>query len=218
MNYLSSTIGRKQLVGITGIGLSLFVLTHMAGNILLFVGAEAYNKYSYALISNPLIYFAEAGLLLLFLIHLGLALKLSVENARAKEKYAVLPSGEKGTSPTKRSLLHQGVIILVFVVLHLITFKFGPEYSVVYDGVAIRDLFRLVVEVFQSPVYTWGYMLAMMVLGFHLSHGLHSSVKTLGFNHPRYEMKVKIFSRIFALIVAGGFLIQPLYIHYIYKG
>lgn len=70
MNYFSSTIGRKQMVGVAGLGLSLFVLTHMAGNLFMFIGPEAYNKYAHALTSNPLIYIAEGGLISIFLLHL----------------------------------------------------------------------------------------------------------------------------------------------------
>ena len=79
-NYLQSSIGKKQIVAITGIIWSGFVLTHMAGNLLIFAGSDAYNKYSYALTSNPAIYIAEAVLLLSLISHVVLAIKLTMEN------------------------------------------------------------------------------------------------------------------------------------------
>src|SRR5258708_6746650 len=101
--WFGSTIGRKQLIGLTGIGLSLFVLIHMLENMLILVGPKAYNEYAHMLTSNPLIYIAEAGLLALFIIHLTIALALSFKNWRARDShYAVMSNGEKRTSWTQR--------------------------------------------------------------------------------------------------------------------
>lgn len=217
--YFTSTIGRKHLVGLTGLGLSLFVFTHVLGNFLIFVGPEAYNMYSHKLITNPLIYVAEVGLLGLFLVHLGLAMKLSMENRQARSQgYAMSASGEKATCLITKTMWHQGLLIFVFVVLHLWTFKFGTTYEVEYNGVVVRDLFRLVIEVFQSPVYVVGYVVLMVVLGLHLSHGVSSAFQSLGFHHPRYVRCVKQLGWAFAAFVSLGFIAQPLYVFLIYKG
>jgi succinate dehydrogenase / fumarate reductase cytochrome b subunit len=206
-------------VGVTGLLLSGFVFTHVLGNFLIFVGPQAYNMYSHALISNPAIYVAEALLLIFFIAHLGIAIRLSFENSAARpEKYAVVAKGEKATSAVTKGMWAQGVIILVFTVLHLITFKFGPYYTVNYDGVEVRDLFRLVVEVFQSPVYVVGYVFALIVLGAHLSHGVSSAFQTLGFHHPKYTPCVKRAGLAFALFVSLGFISQPLYVFFVHKG
>ena len=124
MKYWKSTIGRKQMVGLGGLALALFVLIHMLGNLLIFVGPRAYNEYSHALTSNELIYLAEAGLVLFFLVHVIFSLALQLRNWAARPQgYAVKSNGPKGTSPVKRSLWAQGIIILVFIILHLVTFK-----------------------------------------------------------------------------------------------
>lgn len=218
-SYFASTIGSKQLVGLTGLGLSLFVLIHMLGNLLIFVSPEAYNLYSNTLITNRGIYFAEAGLLLIFLVHIGMASWVSLLNIRARSsRYARFPSGPKGTSLIARTMWAQGAVILVFTVLHLITFKFGTLYEVEYDGLVVRDLHRLVIEVFQEPVYVIWYVFALLVLGFHLSHGVASSLQTFGINHPRYNPWFKKIGYAYALIVALGFIAQPLYVYLIHKG
>lgn len=215
--WLGSSVGRKQLIGVSGLGLSLFVLIHMAGNMLILASPEAYNKYSHALVTNPLIYAAEVGLVLLFLAHLGLALRLSWSNFRARDtRYAVWPNGAKRTSPVQRSLWAQGLLILVFVILHLITFKYGPHYSVTYDGVEMRDLHRLVLEVFSQPGYVVWYVIALIVLGLHLWHGVRSSFQTLGVNHPRYNCAIKFLGRCYAVVVTAGFLSQPIYVYFIH--
>jgi succinate dehydrogenase / fumarate reductase cytochrome b subunit len=210
---MCSTIGRKQLVGVTGLGLSFFLLTHMAGNMLILVSPEAYNKYSYALISNPLLPAAEIGLLVAFVAHLALAIRLQIMNWGARDsRYAVKSNGAKATSIIQRSLWAQGLLILVFVILHLITFKYGPHYTVTYDGHEMRDLHKLVLEVFSSPGYVAWYIVALLVLLLHLSHGVGSAFQTLGIHHPRYQKPIRCFSIGYAFIVIAGFLSQPIYV------
>jgi len=213
MSYFSSTIGRKQIVGICGLGLSFFVLTHMLGNLLLFLGPQAYNEYGHALTSNKLIYIAEAGLLALIFGHVIYTLLLTLRNKKARpQKYAVTPAGEKKTNFAAKTMVYQGVIILVFIVHHLLTFKFGEEYEVQYGDVVMRDLYRLMVEVFDQPLYVAWYVIAVIILGTHLGHGFSSSFKSLGFNHPKYVSKIDNAGCVYAIIVCLGFIAQPLYI------
>lgn len=217
--WITSNIGRKQLIGISGLGLSLFVLSHMLGNMLILVGPKIYNNYSHALISNPLIYVAEAGLIAIFVMHLVLALKISWINWKARDsRYAVMSHGEKGTSWIQRSLWAQGLLILVFVILHIITFKYGTYYSADYGQGEIRDLHKLVIEVFQQPGYVAWYLVALVVLGFHLSHGVGSSLQTFGIHHPRFQKGIKCFSWFYAIVVTIGFLSQPIYVFFIHRG
>ena len=214
--WIGSTIGRKQLIGVTGLALSGFVLTHMLGNMLILVGAEKYNEYAHALVSNPLLPLAEGGLLLAFLAHLIYALRLTVMNWSARDtRYAVRSNGAKRTKWTQRTLWAQGLVILVFLILHLITFKYGPEYKVTYGTTEMRDLHRLVIEVFQQPIYVAWYAVALVILCLHLSHGFGSSLQTLGVNHPRYNVAIKGLSWVYALLVTVGFLSQPIYVFFL---
>lgn len=216
---LCSTIGKKQLVGVTGLGLSLFVLIHMLENMLILIGPRAYNEYSHMLVSNPLIYIAEIGLLAFFVAHLGIALRLTWQNCGARgSRYAVWSNGAKGTSIIQRSLWGQGLLILVFVILHLATFKYGPYYTANYGQGEIRDLHKLVIEVFHEPGYVAWYIFVLMVLGFHLSHGVGSSFQTFGIHHPRYQKCIRCLSIGYAGVVAIGFIVQPIYVYFIYRG
>ena len=203
--FLQSTVWRKVFIGLTGLGLAFFILIHMSGNLLLFVGEKSYNMYSHTLISNPLTLFFEIGLLLTFIIHILWALALAIYNRRTKG-----PSVEKDSA---NSLIHktlwiQGVIILIFVILHLITFKFGTSYTAIYEGQEVRDLFRLVNEVFQKPLYVTWYLFSLLVLSFHLNHGLQASLRSLGFYHKPYIQRIGL---IYSLIVTLGFMAQPIY-------
>src|SRR5690242_3338087 len=130
---LWTTVLQKQALSLAGLAWTLFVLTHMLGNMLIFLGAEAYNRYSHALVSNPFIYLAEAGLVGFLLVHVISALVITCRNRRARPvAYAVKTHGDKAASLSSRTMIYQGVLILVFVILHLITFKYGPHYTVVY--------------------------------------------------------------------------------------
>lgn len=214
-----ATITRKQIVALSGIGLAVFVMIHMAGNMLIFLGPQAYNEYSHALTSNHFIYVAELGLIAMFLGHAFYASYLTWKNYRARDtRYAMRASGAKRTPWLHRTLFAQGLILLVFVILHLITFKYGPEYSVNYGHGEIRDLFKLVVEEFHEPELVAWYVVALLILGFHLSHGVSSTVQTFGLHHPRYQKAIFRFGVLYALVVSLGFIAQPIYIYCFYKG
>jgi succinate dehydrogenase / fumarate reductase cytochrome b subunit len=208
-SYFSSTIGRKQIMALSGLALAGFVLTHMAGNLLLFVGPEAYNTYGYKLTSNPLIYVAEAGLIAFFLFHIIKGILVTITNVSArKTRYAKIPNGEKAANFGSRTMIYHGIVITVFVVHHLITFKYGPVYMVTYEGVEMRDLYRLVIEVFQSPLYVAWYAFAVILLGIHLSHGVYSAFQTLGVSNPT---KLRCLSAAYGLLIGIGFISQPIF-------
>jgi succinate dehydrogenase / fumarate reductase cytochrome b subunit len=215
--FLCSSIGKKSVMAITGLIWSGFVLSHMIGNLLIFVSAEAYNKYSHMLISNPAIYIAEGALLVTILVHAFDGMKLSWENRQARpERYAVSPSPQKGASVASKSMIFTGSLMFAFLIYHLITFKFGPYFEVTYDGVVMRDIFKVVVEVFQNPLYVAGYVVCMVFVGLHLSHGFQSSFQSLGFYHPKYSALIKKFGCFYSFIVAAGFIAQPIYVFFVY--
>ena len=203
-------------MGLAGLVWTLFVAGHMAGNLLIFAGPEAFNKYGHAIVSNKaLLYGTEIALVLSILVHVSLAIILTIQNKKAKpQKYAVAPHVEKKGSLASKTMALHGSIILFFIIYHLITFKYGPVYYVEYDGVTMRDLFRLVTEVFSSPAYVAGYIVCLILLGLHLSHGAYSVFQSLGLNHPHYMPTIKKAGWAYAIIVAGGFISQPIYVFF----
>jgi succinate dehydrogenase / fumarate reductase cytochrome b subunit len=202
-------------MGITGLGLCGFLLVHMSGNLLLFVGPEAFNMYSHKLVSNPLIYVAEVGLVALFLVHVFKAVLVSWHNKQARPvDYIRHTNGDKHTTPVSRTLMAQGLIILVFVILHLATFKYGPHYKITYNGEEVRDIYRLVIEVFHQPGYVVWYTIALLVLSLHLGHGFYSCFQTLGLNHPKYTPALKAIGLIYDVVVSAGFLVLPFYAYF----
>lgn len=216
VRYLSSTIGRKYLMAISGLVWTLFVLTHMLGNLLIFAGSDAYNFYSHKLINNPLIYLAEAGLVLFIGVHAATGISLKLRNLRSKPQlYAVSPKGVKGASLSSKSMIWSGTITLVFLILHLITFKFGAYYETTVDGILMRDIYKLVIECFEKTGYVVWYGICLILVGLHLYHGVASSFQTLGINHPKFNEAIKGFGWAYSIIVAVGFLAVPFYVFFI---
>jgi succinate dehydrogenase / fumarate reductase cytochrome b subunit len=114
-------------------------------------------------------------------------------------------------------MIYTGVVVLAFLVYHVLTFKYGPGvdegYVMTIDGVAVRDLYRLVVETFAQLPYTIIYVAVMALLGFHLRHGFWSAFQSLGMNHPRYTPIIYGIALLFAVVMAVGFLIIPVAVY-----
>ncbi|KAB2877730.1 succinate dehydrogenase cytochrome b subunit [bacterium] len=217
-SILWSSVGKKILTGLTGILLTLFVIGHMAGNMSLFIGSVAFNSYTKKLESlGLLLYVIEIGLVSVFVIHaiIGISIYLKKREARP-EPYMKSGDASGNTQKTVSSvtMIWTGLIMLVFTVLHLITFKYGPHYLTVIDGVAVRDLYRLVIEVFQRPSYTFGYVIVMILLGFHLRHGFWSAFQSLGLTNPRMKAIVYGLGIFLSFLLAIGFLSMPLCIYF----
>jgi succinate dehydrogenase / fumarate reductase cytochrome b subunit len=217
-----STVARKILLAVTGLGLSLFVLGHLAGNLLLFVSSEAFNSYSNHLISlGPLLVVIELGLLAFFLIHIFTAALTTWKNWRSRGKsYSVSDSrgGPSRMTIASKTMIWSGLVILIFLVFHVITLKYGPGieqgYVTTIDGEQVRDLYRLVVQLFSDPLYTLFYVVSMGFLGLHLSHGIWSAVQSLGGFHRRLTPIVYGFGFAAALAFAVGFLVIPVWFYF----
>lgn len=210
-----SSIGQKQVMAVTGLLLCGFLVTHMLGNFTLFIGPDAFNKYSHALTSNPLIYLAEVGLAALFLSHIVMAFRVIIANKQARPTpyYSYKKSGRGGTFASA-TMAYSGVIALIFLVIHIQGLKFGTHYTTVIGGVEMRDIYKTTIEYFQDPLHIAGYIVAMIALGVHTSHGFWSAFQTLGLNHPKYMPKIQLLSTLFGFYVTIGFSVLPIFCYY----
>lgn len=218
LKALESPVGRKLLTGVTGVGLMLFIIGHLAGNLTIFGGEQAFNRYTLALESmGVFLYIIEFILAAGFLLHAWLG--ISIWWRRRKARPAGYRKYESKGGPSKqtwaaRSMIFTGIVLLVFLVIHLDTFKFGATETVMIDGQQARDLKALVVEKFQNPLYTFGYTFVMILLGFHLGHGFWSAFTSLTMKHNRFSSVIYAVGVVFALLMAAGFLFVPLYIYF----
>jgi succinate dehydrogenase / fumarate reductase cytochrome b subunit len=184
----------------------------MLGNFLIFKGPDFFNAYSHALISNPLIGVAELILTLIFLTHIGMAIKLVRENklARPIEYHSRKLSG-RGATFASSTMPYTGMITLVFLIFHILGLKYGTVYSTNVHGIEMRDIYKTTVEYFQSPLHLAGYLVAVISLGIHVGHGFWSAFQSLGLNHPKYMPKIKILSRIYGLVIILAYCSFPLF-------
>jgi succinate dehydrogenase / fumarate reductase, cytochrome b subunit len=211
----STSVGTKLLIALTGLALVGFLIFHLAGNLLLFFGPVAYNEHAHALISNPLVVPAELGLLAVFLLHAFKAVSNFVRNRGARpRRYEVAKwaGGASRKSLASASMIVSGLIILAFVPFHLVKFKYGPYYAAPEPGV--RDLYRLLIEVFQSGWTVAVYVITMIVIGMHLRHGVSSSLQSLGLIPARWIRTFLFTGIVVALLVGAGFVLIPIYAYF----
>ncbi|MEO0541946.1 MAG: succinate dehydrogenase cytochrome b subunit [Cyanobacteria bacterium P01_A01_bin.105] len=230
--FALSPIGKKLLTGMTGLGLVLFVLGHLVGNLTLFFSTNAYNQLGQLIESlGPLTGAVELLLLGAVMFHAALGLQIFIDKVRARsDRYAAYqskgqPTGQSGPasaaapsyqSLSSRSMIWTGLVLAVFLVWHLATFKFGPHYLV--PDTEIRDLSRLVVEKFSQPAYVGGYGAVMVLLGVHLRHGLWSALQSLGLLNQRLRPFVYGTGTVLAILIATGFLGLPVAIYFDWLG
>lgn len=210
----SSSIGSKFLIALTGLFLVIFLFAHLAGNLLVIAGPQAFNDYSHRLTSNPLVYVAELGLIAIFLLHIAKTVGLVAGSYAArpdryrKRQWARTKNARSRKSASSSTMIVTGTIMLLFVVTHLATFKFGPYYESP-DG--IRDIYRLQLAVFSNPGYVAFYIVAMGVIVFHLWHGISSALQSFGVNSPTWTPRLMLIGRGLAVLIGIGFAILPIY-------
>jgi len=208
----STAVGRKALMALTGLLMIGFLVTHLAGNLLVFEGPATFNGYSHSLLSPPMLYLTyliEVALLVFFLVHLIAALLVTARNRDARPvRYARRrwAGGTSHKSISSTTMILSGLVVLVFVPLHLWTFKFGPHYVTTTEP-HVRDLYRLVIEEFHEPGEVVWYVLAMLVIGFHLWHGFGSAFESLG---VPYRLPLRRVGQALAVVLAGGFALIPI--------
>lgn len=215
LRMLGSSVGNKLLLGLTGLALFGFLIVHLAGNLLAFIGGPSYNEHADALISNPLIIPAELGLLAIFLTHIYKAVVNYRQNRAARTVGYGIKTNAGG--PSRKSLasstmIWTGLSVLLFVVIHLKLFKYGPVYQ--EAGTGFRDLYRLMLEDFTKPLVVAGYVLAMFLLGMHLRHGISSSIQSLGLMPDSWTVRILRAGIVLAIVIASLFAVIPVAVYF----
>lgn len=216
--FLNSQVGRKIATGVTGLGLVLFIIVHLIGNLTYFGGAEAINTYSYSLHElGPLLWVVRLGLLAFFLYHAwhGIWIWWGSRQARP-EKYEVHATRGKPSrqSWSSRSMIYTGILLFLFVITHLYTFAFYDFQMVIHDGVEMNNVHLRLTEVFQSPGYTIYYVAIMVLLGMHIRHGVWSAFQSLGWMSRKTNPIIYSIAYAMAMIIAIGFIGLPLIIYF----
>lgn len=234
-NALTSSIGQKLLMSLTGLFLVIFLVVHLVGNIsLLYNDGEAFNTYAHFMRHNPIILASEVILFGGFLLHIVQGIMLTAKNKAARSQgYAVAHKSDK-VKWTSKYMGAFGIILIAFLGLHLFdffSFKFfrelgelnienlsyltNTDHIVNYGVEDMPNLHAKVHEVYVNSPFHWiVYTLAMLVVGLHLSHGFQSAFQSLGINHKKYTPLIKGVGTVYAVLVPLGFALIPLLIKF----
>ncbi len=213
----SGTIGRKLTMGLTGLFLVSFLVVHLIGNLQLFYsdGGKAFNVYSKFMSTNGLIRILEIGLVAGFVIHIYTSYVLTQRNKAARPVAYAKPSETKVSWFSKNMGL-SGSIVLIFLIIHLknfwFSYKFGEVPTTTYDGEEYRDMYYLVDSVFSNEWwYSILYVVAMLLLGFHLNHGFQSAFRTFGLDHKKYSPLITNIGALISIVIPALFAAMPIY-------
>lgn len=207
-------------MAISGLLLIGYLITHLIANLMTLLpdGGRTLNLYSYTLHKlGPLLTLARIVLAILFISHIISGIRVILENRRGRtSRYAVTASkgGPSKLSAASLWMAKTGIVLMIYVPVHVWMFTLGPYYETVIDGVVMRDLYRLTVEQFNNPVVAFSYSAVMLLLWLHLRHGFWSALQTLGAMRPRWSPVIYSFGYLFAILLAGGFLLLPLYVYF----
>jgi succinate dehydrogenase / fumarate reductase, cytochrome b subunit len=220
VKMLNSSLGLKYVMGLTGVALLGFVLMHMIGNLAVFSGEEALNNYAAFLHSDMMkkpLWIARIGLLVIFTVHIGAALKLNAINQNARDRgYRVQETIQ--ASFASRYMVMTGLVVLAFVVLHLahFTLKIGPwaEFADLKTAKGGANVYAMVIAGFKGHAtgipMALIYVACNLLLALHISHGASSLFQSLGVNHPRYQPLFRSLGPLLGVTIAVGNLAIPL--------
>jgi succinate dehydrogenase / fumarate reductase cytochrome b subunit len=220
-NLFTSSLGKKFIMAVTGMALFLFVLLHLLGNLQVFLGWEAINRYGNLLQTNTeILWPARILLLILVTLHIWSALQLSAENRAARPRpyahYEVMAA-----SYASRTMLMSGLIILAFIIYHLLHFTIqvpginlaGRNFAELRDANHQHDVFAMMVIGFRSPVVSAFYSIGMFLLFLHLSHGVGAMFQSLGWKNPAYAPRIARFASVVSWLIFLGYISIPIAIY-----
>ncbi|WP_448519204.1 succinate dehydrogenase cytochrome b subunit [Rhodoflexus sp.] len=211
---LTSTIGRKVIVALTGLFLCLFLVVHLLGNLQLLAndGGKSFNIYAKFMSENPLIRVISIGNFAFILLHIIQSVVLTMKNKKARPVQYAIVAGNNA-SWASRNMGFLGTFILLFIVGHLSQFwwqaKFGDMPMIGIDGMQMKDLYLVVSKSFKNPIIVALYVFSMGFIAFHLSHGFQSAFQTLGLNHVKYTPLIQTIGLAFSILIPLGYAAIP---------
>lgn len=208
--FINSSVGKKIIMSLTGLFLSIFLVEHLAGNLLLLKGdnGEAFNAYAMFMGGNPIVRIMEIGLLSLILVHIVNGIGLWWNNRSAREKGYGKYQLQENTTLQSRMMKLSAALVLFFLIVHMRTFWVHARL------LGEHDIASIVYAKFQQGIYVIFYLVALLVVGYHLRHGFQSAFQTLGLRTKKYYSIIEFVSVLFWLVVPAGFAFIVLYLYF----
>lgn len=213
-NFLQSSLGKKIIMGLTGLFLISFLVVHATLNAFIFFndGGLLFNEGAKFMAENPVIRAMEYVLFLGLVLHCLQALFLTLQNNKARPvKYAVA-DGKANSKWYSRSMGLLGTLLLIFLIIHLANFWVKSRFTGLpgEDANGNDNLYLVMQEAFKNPFLVVLYVLAQFSLAYHLMHGFQSAFQTLGLNHPKYTPVIKSVGFWFSIIISLVFAAMPI--------
>ena len=189
----------------TGLIFCTFLISHLAGNLFIYAGKDAFNTYAERLHSlGPIIILSEIGLLFFGVVHVFIGIYLVFRNFRARPKRYLKKKSAGGRTIGSATMPYTGFLILLFIIVHLIDFHFVDKTD--------QTIYQIVLDTFSNPAYAIFYILSMVVVATHIDHGFWSVLQTLGVNNLEHMPLFRLISTTFSMIVGFGFGSIPIFI------
>jgi succinate dehydrogenase / fumarate reductase, cytochrome b subunit len=222
MSMLYSSITKKIWMSLMGLFLMSFLVVHLGINSLLVFdpSRELFNEVAHFMGTNPIVQILQWVLFAAFVFHIILGVVLQIQNMIARPKgYKVKAASED--SFFSRYMIHTGLIIFVFLIIHFANFFIkakvfhgAPEFFIDGSPAGMEDMGILVMQLFEIPGYVLGYVIALLILGFHLDHAFQSAFQSLGINHKKYTPFIKGFGHLYSIVITIGYILIPLFIYF----
>jgi len=219
--FFTSPVGKKFVMGLTGLFLVSFLVVHVGLNACIWAmdNGEMFNKAAHFMGSTVVMRILEVGLFIGFIIHIIQAYVLEVQNKKKRSIGYAVKMGNKGSKWYSRSMAILGTLILLFLIVHLRNFwipsRFLEMPEVTYNGVAMHDLFSLMKDTFSGNIWLVAlYLLGCISLAYHLLHGFQSAFRSLGLHNNRYLHMLNAIGVGFSIVVPLGFAMMPISLYF----
>lgn len=211
-NFLQSSLGKKLIMGLTGLFLISFLVVHATLNSFIFAldGGQLFNEGALFMATNPIIRIMEIVLFIGLILHMVQALILTQQNNKARPVKYVVDGGAANSKWYARSMGVLGSLLLMFLVVHLSHFWVDTKSAQFNGTIAEHNTYLEIIEVFHNPLNVIVYLLGVISLGYHLAHGFQSAFQTMGWNHPKYTPCIKSTGLWFSIIITVVFASMPL--------
>ncbi len=203
---LTSSIGKKQVMAVTGLSFCVFITVHLVGNLTIYAGKDSFLTYVERLHSfESLVIAAELGLIFFALFHIGMGLLLFLGNRKARPAPYAVKKSAGGQTLGSTTAPYTGALILIFVIIHLIKFRLVDK-TMMNDFVILSNTFA------DFGFWTLFYIAGGIVVAIHVSHGFWSGFQTLGLSHPKYMPLIERLGVAFSLVIGIGFASIPVFV------
>ena len=206
--FLSSSVGRKVVMSLSGLFLITFLLVHLGVNLTLFIGKDTFNGASHFMATNPVIQVMQFVLAAGFIFHIIMGIWLELKNRASRPIKYAKNNAAANSGWASRNMIYTGILVLLFIVLHLKDFFVQIKFGEVHDD------YELVTQLFKNPIYVLIYVVAFVLLGIHLSHGFQSAFTSIGARVPKYLKCVKNLGMAFSYFIALGFSVIAIYFYF----